>query len=216
MTERITSEQDWANNGVKYPIISNSLVLPGPPSVFNTTLQGVAPAADRILTIPAISANADVVTTVDNQTIAGIKTFSGSIRLANAGGGVTNFNYYEEALVPIVDSFTYTGGPTSVNLYFIKIGRTVNMTIAPLASFNVTVGSVITSTAGIIPSRFRPLGIQYFIIMASGGGALAAALRVDNNGTITIGNAPTIIDGSLTNFGVANIFMQRSTLTWYF
>jgi hypothetical protein len=157
------------------------------PASFDTLIRSSNIAAERIVTIPTIAADAEFVVTQTNQTLSGVKTFNDGVLLATSGGTPTNLNYYEE--------FDYTNtwsgpwaSPQNGTLRVIRIGKLVTL-FFPGVSFTGTVAAVITWD-GTLNVRHRPAATVYGPASISNNlGAFSSTGRVgiQSGGTIAIG-----------------------------
>jgi hypothetical protein len=131
---------------------TNQLVLSGPTRTL--TISAVQPAtSSRTVTFPDPTGDCDVVYSISNQTITGIKSFNTSIKLLSSGGTASELNHYEE----YTDASATASGPWAVakgiTYNITRIGRLVNLMISS-ASGASTVNTHISCTT--LPARFQP------------------------------------------------------------
>lgn len=89
----------------------------------------------------------------------------------------------------IVSSWGGAISSTSGNISYSKVGKSVSLSWAELSHLGNGVSSPISSTASVIPSRFRPLSNMQLIAM------------VQRNGTWTVGHVRVLTTGTLQFFG---------------
>ena len=84
-------------------------------------------AADRIYTLPEVSADASFVMTQGAQTIAGVKTFSDGIKVDDGGSETTLNSFIEASFTPVLEGSSATGAGTYVDQIgrYTRIGSTV-------------------------------------------------------------------------------------------
>jgi hypothetical protein len=142
--------------------------------------------------INTINASIGNITTL-NTTTGNITTVNsttgniGSILLATVGGTATALNYYEM----YSDSVSFSGpwaAPQIAALRITRVGNIVHVKIDPSAAA-FSAGMVATSTAAIIPARFRPAAnVLVLQNIVENGNPVVGVVSMSSAGTIVIGN----------------------------
>jgi hypothetical protein len=131
-------------------------------------------------------ADADVVTTQGAQTLAGIKTFSTSIKLATSGGTASALDYYED--------WTSSGSTigncvtaTACNPRIVRVGKKCTIYFPGLGLTSATSTNTMTTTA--LPSRFYPANsnLRFLGSVINNGAYLTGHIEVSSStGVITV------------------------------
>ena len=179
-----------------------------------TTISSTAPSASRTYTIPDGGGAANVIL---STAVAG--TTTNSIQFGNATVSYvpTSLNYYEQ-ITPTVNytstAFTVTQTPATT---VTRIGSIVIMAqFFFTTSGNGASPGMITSQAGVIPSRFRPsqsatqYTTQQLINALSNSINAVSVLLIDNNGTITVTYG--LNNGTFANSG--SVGLEAFTMCW--
>jgi hypothetical protein len=180
---------------------------------FSTLLTAGVQTANRTITFPTVSADADVVLTQSNQTVAGIKTFADGARFGAtgtpAGYTPTTLSVYEE----VTTTFTFSGSfAGTVNAVIRRIGTVVIIDLASLTNTSGGTGPS-TTAAGALAARFCPASTVQMPIHVNNNGTVLGAISVAADGTIRLGINATLGDfnsGAGTNRGTVRSSIHYS------
>jgi hypothetical protein len=146
---------------------SGTLSIFNPARTFTYNIQGAAITGNRILTIPLLSANADIMTSTNAQSTAGLIPFQTALSIYGAN---SLFNYANATNILSTPIISTTGNATNANL------RLAGLAVAPSTLAN---GDVWYNT-GLNKFQFRENGltVQYTTLPEAGIISQAVASEV--------------------------------------
>lgn len=170
---------------------SGNVELDSEPTTYTTAanMEGVVQAS---VYIPPADASTTGLVTTGAQTLAGLKTFSGGIKLPTTGGTAGTLDYYEEGSFSayLVDG---TNKSSATTMRFVRVGKMVMMyPVDTLTLTNTTTARNLTTTNSAStytwPATLTPtttITTTYVAVTANGTTAFGA-ITIASTGTVTL------------------------------